>query len=498
MSMEEIKKGEVIPSPDVSEHEAPPSYLAVSELRCKDSEKNRFWQVKEPYLYVVPYLTDHIGFSCEMAGFGHSKVVAGTEADLGKFFRSYIAEVDGSPFKWKNKETICFWSDKYGWVTGDIDALRNIIRLTMQCCLMGEVYVFNSPKKIANEVMSVLIHDEDKKYIADTNVLAFNNGILDLSSMELKPFTKEYTPKFKINFDYDPTAGCPMFLKVLTDALDQEQALLFQELCGNLLMDYKHEKIAILIGVGSNGKSTLLEAITEAFGSEDVSHYNLAQITDRSGIFLANMLDKVANISYESSSLTVSNEDLFKTYVSGESMTVKRLYKQPTTTREYPKSIVAANYLPQTTDYSMGFYRRIVPIQFNKTIPDEKADINMKSKLKQERAGVLNWVLDGLVRLRENGKFTESEAVKQTLQEYRLETDAVAAFLDAMNYVVCDSPMFTLSELFKEFKNWSFECGYKPMTIKSFSKRLRFLRYHVEKRGGTVKVWLKKQQDEIW
>ena len=113
------------------------------------------------------------------------------------------------------------------------------------------------------------------------------------------------------------------------------------------------------------------------------------------------MLDKVANICYESSSLTVSNEDLFKTYVSGESMTVKRLYQQPTTTRDYPKSLIAANYLPSTTDYSMGFYRRIVPLAFNKTIPDEKVNINLKAELKEERAGILNWVLDGLVRLRE-------------------------------------------------------------------------------------------------
>lgn len=308
----------------------------------------------------------------------------------------------------------------------------------------------------------------------------------------------EYTPKFQINYDYDPTADCPKFRQVIADALDPEQGLLFQELCGNLLMDYKHEKIAILIGVGSNGKSTLLEGVTEAFGSEDVSHYNLAQITDRSGIFLANMLDKVANICYESSSLTVNNEDLFKTYVSGESMTVKRLYKQPTTTRDYPKSLIAANYLPSTTDYSMGFYRRIVPLQFNKTIPDEKVNINLKAELKEERAGILNWVLEGLLRLRENGRFTESEAVKNTLQEYRLETDAVAAFIDAKNYVVSDSPMFTLSALYNEFKVWAFECGYKSLTIKSFSKRLRFLRYRVEKRSGTVSVWIGKQEDEIW
>lgn len=68
---------------------------------------------------------------------------------------------------------------------------------------------------------------------------------------------------------------------------------------------------------------------------------------------------------------------------------------------------------------SDGYFRRLLIIPFERQIPKDKIDVDLKSKLIKERAGILNWIIEGARRLRKQGKFSESQAINNYLDRWQ-------------------------------------------------------------------------------
>lgn len=449
---------------------------------------------------VLTYLSQTAGVTLHGMGRDDVRLSQTTEAAIARLIIMYVTEIELSSneyyFRWADADTFYYWAGN-GWRRGDVEDMRFLLRKLLIDEDVADIYVLNSVRKIAREVMSELYHYPEKLYSPTNDLLAFSNGVLDINTMELQPFSIDKMPRFTICYDYDPTASCPKFIQAVSDALDSSTMAVFQEACGNLLLGYQHEIVPILTGGGQNGKSTLLEGLTAAFGEKDVTAYNLSEITTSDGRYIANMQGAIANIAFDSSStLKIGNENLFKSYASGEPLPCKILYKQPTMTRLYPKSVVALNGTPTTSDYSQGYFRRLLLIPFSRTIDPSKVNLNLKEELKAERAGILNWVLEGMIRLRDNGHFTHSEAVIAAGNQYRTDSDSVASFIDEEGWKPSDKPDKTLADLFQIFEAWRQKMGYAGMTARKFSSRLRGLGIKVEKQGGTIRAWVTNKSDE--
>lgn len=469
----------------------------MAKERVKWDADNR--QAFGDFSEVIPYLNETVGFDLTAIGVTDTKVIQASEAFIGEMFTRYVCEIqetDAAYFRWVSAEEFMFWTGT-GWKSGDAETMRSIIRRVLLDAGAGRVYSFYSPRRVAKEVLAELCQHTDKQYTPTTDMIAFRNGVLDINTLELRPFSIDLQPRFTIGYDYDPEATCPKFTQAVSDALDEETAAVFQEACGNLLLGYQHEIVPILTGGGQNGKSTLLEGLTAAFGEKDVTAYNLSEITVSDGRYVSNMQGAIANIAFDSSiTLKIGNENLFKCYASGEPLPCKVLYKQPTMTRLYPKSLIALNGTPATSDYSLGYFRRLLLIPFSKKIDPTKVNLNLKAELKAERAGILNWVLEGMIRLRDNGHFTHSEAVIAAGNQYRTDSDSVASFIDEEGWKPSDKPDKTLADLFQIFEAWRQKMGYAGMTARKFSSRLRGLGIKVEKQGGTIRAWITNKSDE--
>lgn len=453
--------------------------------------------IEDCWAEIVRYLDSTAGCTIYGVGKGDVKVIPAVEAQIAMLLCRYIcehqcSEEDVRYIRWESVDSIRYWTGK-DWEQGDTETMKHLIKAFLTKIDVGLVYRYYSPKRLALEVMSELCHHTERQYIPSNEYIGFKNGVLKLETQELLPFSMSVCPKFTIDFEYDKDATCPKFELCLSQALDDDTALCFQELCGNLLMDFKHEVIGILIGNGNDGKSTILEALSAALGDKDVTHYNLVQITETDGRYIANMENKIANIVFDSSQkLNIGNENIFKSYCSGEPLVAKTLYKQPRMTRNYPKSLIGLNLLPSTSDFSHGYFRRLKLIPFIKQIPADKVNLNLKDELREERAGILNWLIDGMIRLKRNGRFTESAVIKKTINAYRTDSDSVASFLEDENYGHCESPDYILSDLFSKFRDWQVQAGFQSMTNRKFAARLRTLGYKVDKQGGIMRVWCKQ------
>lgn len=469
----------------------------LAEERAERDAANR--QAFGDFSEVIPYLNETVGFDLTAIGVTDTKVIQASEAFIGEMFTRYVCEIqetDAAYFRWVSAEEFMFWTGT-GWKSGDAETMRSIIRRVLLDAGAGRVYSFYSPRRVAKEVLAELCQHPDKQYAPTTDMITFCNGILNLNTMELQSFSKDLQPKWAIAFDFDPTASCPLFEKTVSDVLDTDTGLLFQEICGNMFLDFRHEVIALLTGGGGNGKSTLLEAVVEALGKENVSSYNITQLSQADGTHVSGFVGKIANINFDSSKdIKVGSEATLKSLASGEPTLSRTLYRQPQLTRDYGKIILAMNNLPQTSDFSDGFFRRLVFVPFDRKVPADKIDLELKSKLKKERQGILNWILQGTQRLRANGKFTRSLASEKAANSYRIDADAVASFLEAKDYQPSDTPTMTLAKLFEIFDEWRRASGYNQMTVKKFSARLRVLNIRTDKVGGVIKVWVDNAADK--
>lgn len=120
---------------------------------------------------------------------------------------------------------------------------------------------------------------------------------------------------------------------------------------------------------------------------------------------------------------------VIKAFTSGDRMHFDRKNRDPLQVRPTARLIVATNNLPPVADQSGGLWRRVIVVPFGVVIPPERQDRRLVAKLLCERPGIFNWAIEGLARLRSQGRLTEPAACLQALRAYQADNNPIRAFL---------------------------------------------------------------------
>ena len=141
------------------------------------------------------------------------------------------------------------------------------------------------------------------------------------------------------------------------------------------------------------------------------------------------MINKLVNIANENEFGGAISSENIKIFASGDRTNIERKYKGDLTYKSTCKLIFLLNRLPDTLDNTHGYYRKILIVPFNRIFKPEEMDRNLKEKASEELSGILNWAIEGAVRLINNGyKFTECEAIKKATEVYKEEQNPVETF----------------------------------------------------------------------
>jgi putative DNA primase/helicase len=153
--------------------------------------------------------------------------------------------------------------------------------------------------------------------------------------------------------------------------------------------------------------------------------------------------------------------------------------------------LFSANELPATADNTDGFFRRWIIIPFPNTFPPGKRDVRLLGKLTspEELSGALNLALEGLRRLYKQGRFSVSETINDQLQDYRLRSDPVAAFV-AECCVLEKFAIISKAELYNAYRNWTYDTGSKAMSQKRFGPLIRNIEGVDETRDSGTRSWV--------
>jgi len=333
--------------------------------------------------------------------------------------------------------------------------------------------------------------EQDKVMINLQNgTMEFNNG-----SWELRDFNPGDFLTYQLPFGYSPDATCPMFDKYLLEVLpDLESRMVLQEFTGYIFTKMNLEKMLLLVGGGSNGKSVFFNIIIALIGKENILNYSM-------GLFgheykRARLTDVLLNYSSEKG--LDLDPDTFKALISGEPLQAREPYGKSFTIRNKVRFIVNTNTLPRETEQTEAYFRRFLIVPFEVTIPETQRDIFLAEKIiKNELSGVFNWVLEGLSRIIKQEKFTLSQKSDSVLKEFRRQTDSVALFIDEFNLVSAVDVKMPLTDLYFRYKAFCQDDGYKPLGKNKFSYRIENKGFEKARLGNGSVAFLMKVQDEI-
>ena len=322
----------------------------------------------------------------------------------------------------------------------------------------------------------------------DVVLINLLNGTFEISSKgtRLRPFDRSDFITYQLPFEYNSQAKAPRFEQYLNEVLpDKERQRVLAEYLGFLFIKHgsntlKEEKALMLYGTGANGKSVFFEIVNALLGTENVSNYSLQSLTNETGYFRAKLANKLVNYATEiNGNLQAS---IFKQLTSGEPVEARLPYGHPFTLKQYAKLIFNCNELPKDVEHTEAYFRRFLIIPFDVTIPEQDQDKNLHTKIiENELPGVFNWVLEGLNRLLKQGRFSDCEAAKTTLAQYRIESNSVQMFLNENDYKGSLTNYKLIKELYLEYRAFCIEDGMTPFKKTNFIKQLRALGFVVDR-----------------
>lgn len=391
------------------------------------------------------------------------------ESEDGRMYvynNAYWQMVESELLKYFLKESAC----RLGINELTASSFHFVEKLYQQLILEG----FNPMRKNKYETKAVTLNCMNGTYV------------IEGETRGLKKFTPNDFLKYQLPFNYDSEAKCPMFDKYLDESVpDKESQNLLAEAVSHSFTKINTQKFVILYGKGSNGKSVFADIIGALLGKENVSNYPLSDLTSPTSRSLFHLSENLLNFISEIDDIT--DYSIFHKLVCKETVPVRRLYQDSWQMHEYASIMGNCNTLPRLRkpELSVAFYRRLSVIEFPKKIVNIDTELANKI-IKNELAGVFNWVLKGLDRLLKQKNFSPCKRSDEILREHRKESDNVALFIEEMNYKKGSNPIL-LKNVFESYKQFCEDFGYKPCNNSNLRKRFENLGFFTKRiNEGTV------------
>lgn len=309
------------------------------------------------------------------------------------------------------------------------------------------------------------------------NFIAFRNGVYDIATKKLKPFSKDYIVPNKIDWNYNPLAYSKD-VDTLLDKIscyDPEIRAIMEELIGYTMYRSLEKQVAfILVGAeGSNGKSTYTKILRHLLGDSNYSSADLSAFSnDR--FAAAELFGKLANIGDDISGEYISDPSMFKSLASGENVRAQRKFGQPFDFNPYATMIFSANRIPRVKDADGGVKRRMKIVPFNQKFdpnsPDFDGGIAFRIMYGTEDCSadesmsyLINLAIKGLHRVLENN-FTISKKCIEAVEEYDKECNPTLEWCEEFLERHFTFDMMKRDDVYDIYKLWADRSGQKPLS----------------------------------
>lgn len=302
------------------------------------------------------------------------------------------------------------------------------------------------------------------------HLIAVGNGLFNTKTKLLESFNPKYFITAKVDTNYNINAlknyeaikdiyfNYDNWLNSIACG-DPEIIALFWQLTNEAINPNKtRRKIAIMLGSGTNGKSTFRQMIINLIGDTNISVATPHELQSRFG--LTSLEGKICNYGDEVGTKPLDEMDKLKSISSGESVNYELKNKDVRNYDFKTLLIFNSNEIPLIKDKSEAVFNRLLIIPFKANFEGVKDESIKDEKLKDKR--ILEYILYTALNL-EFDKFIVPKAVQQQLEVYKQENDSIYNFMlsyidEGYHRVSC----VPISFITNDYENYCYENGYNP------------------------------------
>lgn len=272
----------------------------------------------------------------------------------------------------------------------------------------------------------------------DGDVVALTNGLFDLRSKELRPFSPEVvlTSKASVAFREDATT-CPVidgwsvddWIRELANDDPKVEELFWQIIAALFRPGHAFNKAVLLYSpTGSNGKGTFVELLRNLVGPERAETLSIADFGDdhlpetlRSAFCVLSDENEVGDF--------VRRAGVFKAWVTHDWIRLNVKYGAISHIKGRGLCVFCVNELPASKDKSESFYRRFVAIPFLKRYTGADENKAIKNDYVKRRE-VLEYIANKAMMMPVFDAFVTPKVCESLLSEIRVENDPVLQFAE--------------------------------------------------------------------
>jgi DNA primase len=280
---------------------------------------------------------------------------------------------------------------------------------------------------------------------------------------------------------FDQDAPATLFQKTVRWAQpDRDRRRYLRQWMGyNLTGDMGEQIFQIWYGpLAANGKSTIGNVCREALGDYGDT-INVESFLDegqkKRGDQATPDLVRLPGVRFltagEPPKGAKINEALINSVTGGDPMNVRDNFRSFFRFNPIFKFTLWCNDLPSIPQGTAGIWRRVKVIPWEQHLTEDQRDRDLPKKLKTEYAGVLAWMVRGLLDWLDNG-FVEPEAVQLASADYKHDSDPLSNFLR-----LCTAPdpeaRVQSSVLYETYQAWCKAVGEYEWKQKGFTQALK-------------------------
>lgn len=273
----------------------------------------------------------------------------------------------------------------------------------------------------------------------DEDIINFEDGILNLDTMELKPHSSEILSTVQIPAKYREIESCEetptVFENYMLNLVDNnvDYYVMLMEIMGLIISNIpcsKTKKSLMLCGAGDTGKSQLKRLIEELLGEKNVSTIDLKELNERFGT--ASLYRKRLAGSNDMSFQRITDMSIFKQVTGGDKITIEFKHKGSFPYQYKGFLWFNCNRLPMFGgDDGKWVYDRMLIVYCKNVIPEEKKDPEIFNKMWKEKNAILQQALFFLNQLRNNNfKFTIPAEMAALKEEYEIQNNTLLSFIE--------------------------------------------------------------------
>lgn len=347
----------------------------------------------------------------------------------------------------------------------------------IEASMIEHIPTLNRSKRM--EVLTYLnLLVKKESAIADANLIAFKNGVLNIIDDTFTDFSPEYIVTNKIPHNYNPKANSELLngvMRKLACGDENVYNLLYQSIGYTFYRRNELRKSFFLLGEKRNGKSTFLDMVSTLLGEDNTANLDLCEIGDR--FRTAELTGKLANIGDDINDEWVSNTAIFKKVVSGDTVTVERKGKDPFKLKSFAKFFFSANSLPRLGrgKDSSAVLDRLVIIPFDAKFSKDDADYDpfIKYKLRSEEVmeALIAKAIPALKEVLTDQEFIQCDKVKSNLAEFEKSNNPILEFFDELEE--SDYINEPIKYVYQKYATFCLSNNLQAMSAIEFQKQMK-------------------------